>query len=117
MGAIFKIDHRNFDFFRYAQNHVVLVCFQGDRPVGLVMAQLFGSVFDPKTKVLFQDVLWVEKSSGRAAHLLMREFIAFGRANAKLVFTCRAKQTNVKERTLKRLGFEKVEEIFRLEVN
>lgn len=109
-------DVSNFDFYNYAAKNLMLVCRRRGEPVGVVLAQLYGSVFDPKTKVLFQDLLLVKKSSGKAAYLLMQEFIAFGRAHSNLVFTMTLKHTNIKGRTLERLGFEKAEELYRLEV-
>lgn len=111
-----KIDFTNFNIWDYIRNNHVWVVRRQGEPVGVMFAQLYGSVFDPKSKILFQDGLYCKKSSGRAAYLLMREFIDFGRANAKIIFTCRGKLTNVKARTLERLGFEKTEEIFRLVV-
>ncbi len=114
VAALFdnRYDWKNFNFDRYAKNHYLWVCWREGKPIGLMMAQLYGSVFDPSTKVLYQDLLYCKKSSGRAAFLLMQEFIAFGRANVKMVFTCRAKCTNVKEITLNRLGFQKAEELY-----
>lgn len=110
-------DWQNFDFAKYCDKHLVWVCCRRYEPVGVMMAQMYRSVFDPEVTILFQDLLYVKnKSSGRAAHLLMKEFIAFGRANVKLVFTMRTKHSNVKERTFERLGFEKTEELYRLEV-
>lgn len=111
-----KIDFTNFNIWDYVRNNHVWIARRAGEPVGVMFAQLYGSVFDPKSKILFQDGFYVKKSSGRAAFLLFREFLAFGRANAKIIFTCRGKFTNVKARTLERLGFEKSEEIFRLVV-
>lgn len=111
-----KIDFTHFDVWAYVANHHVWIVRRAGEPVGVMFAQLYGSVFDPRSKILFQDGFYVKKSSGRAANLLMKEFIDFGRANAKIIFTCRGKLTNVKARTLERLGFEKTEELFRLVV-
>lgn len=110
------MDWTNFNFSRYAENHHMWFCSKGSVVQGMMMAQLFGSVFDSSAKILRQDLLYCKKSSGRAAYLLMQEFIAFGRGNANLVFTCLTKHTNVKERTLNKLGFQKIEEIYSLEV-
>ena len=112
-------DHRfawaEFDISSYALHHCVWVCLRAGIPVGIMMAQLFPSIWDGK-KVLMQNLLYCKKSSGRAAYLLMKEFIDFGRAEASLVFTMTTKNTNVKEKSLQRLGFKKVEEHFLLEV-
>jgi hypothetical protein len=63
-----------------------------------------------------QDVLFTKKSSGRATHILMNAFIDFGKANANHLFTMVAEQTNIKARSLDRLGFKQVETLYRLEV-
>ncbi len=110
------VDFSNFDVWGYAAAHNVWIARKNGKPVGVMFGQLYRSVFDPKSKILFQDGFFVKKSSGRAAFLLMKDFIDFGRANAKIIFTCRGKYTNVKARTLERLGFEKTEELFRLVV-
>lgn len=111
-----KYEFAYFDFFSYARNHLVWVCRKKKKPVGILLARLYPSIFDPTVMILMQDLLYCKKSSGRAAHLLLSEFIDFGRVNANLVFTMITKSTNVKGRSLERLGFMKTEELYRLEV-
>lgn len=113
-GNVYDCSHFNFD--EYARQNCLWFCWRNGKPVGIMMAQFYANTFDRDVKILYQDLLYCEKSSGRAAYLLMDKFIAFGRANANLVFTMTTKHTNVKGRTLERLGFEKTEELYRLEV-
>lgn len=110
-----KFDWKNFDFIDYARRGFFIVCFKDDQPVGAILARLYGSIFDPQTKILMQDEFYVLPGSGRAAHLLMREFIDFGKLNANHVFTMIAEKTNIKRRSLEKLGFVKIEELYRLE--
>lgn len=107
---------RNFDFAGYARQGLFLVCFKDGEPVGALLARLYDSVFDPETRILMQDELYAKQGSGRAAHLLFQHFIDFGRANANHIITQIAHRTNIKRRSLERLGFEKLEELYRLEV-
>jgi len=109
-----KFDFRSFDLPSYAWNNFFWVCNRNDLPVGVLMARLYGSVFDPYKKILYQDLLYAKKSSGKAVHLLLREFIDFGRVNASLVFTCRTIHTNIKDKSLEKLGFKKAEELYLL---
>ncbi len=110
-----KFNWRNFDLSQYLEEGLIAVCYKNDRPVGGLLMRLYPSVFDGEVKILMQDLLYCKKDSGRAATLLMRLFIAFGRANADLVFTMRAPQTNIKSSSLKKLGFKEVETLFCLE--
>ena len=109
-----EFDRERFDFVRYALDNLLLVCFYRSYPIGILMARLYPSVWDSGKKVLFQDLLYCKKSKTRAPHLLLREFIDFGRANANLVFTCRTPYTNIKEHSLEKLGFKKTEELYLL---
>jgi hypothetical protein len=111
---LYDLDFTNFDFHAYAREHFVLVCRKKGKLVGCLFARLYPCVWDPKNKTLYQDGLFCRKSSGKAAYLLLKKFIDFGRREANLVFTCRTKFTNVKEKSFERLGFKKTEELFLL---
>lgn len=115
LGDLYDFEFSDFDFHHYARSHLLWICRRNSKPVGMMMARLYPSIWDVKTLVLFQDSLFCKKSSGKAAYLLLKTFIDFGRDNANLVFTCRAKHTNVKVKSLERLGFTKTEELFLLE--
>lgn len=111
-----NFDWRNFDFIDYARRNWVWVCRRDGAVVGLMMARTYTSLFDQSKRILMQDLLYTKKSSSKAAYLLMKEFVAFGRAHTNLVFTMLTKHTNVKGRSLEKLGFKKTEELYRLEV-
>jgi hypothetical protein len=111
----YNFEFRDFDFHSYARNHLFWVCRRRGAPVGVLLARIYPSIWGSKTKVLWQDSLYCKKSSGKAAYLLLKNFMDFGRKEANLVFTCRAKHTNIKVKSLERLGFKKSEELFLLE--
>lgn len=111
---LYDLDFTNFDFRRYCSENYVLICRQRGMVVGCLFARLHPCVWDPKNITLYQDGLFCRKSSGKAAYLLLKEFIDFGRKEANLVFTCRTKYTNVKEKSFERLGFKKTEELYLL---
>lgn len=111
---LYDLDFNNFDFRKYAEENFVLICRRKGKLVGCLFARLYPCIWDHKNKTLYQDGLFCLKSSGKAAYLLLNEFIDFGRKEANLVFTCRTKYTNVKDESFKRLGFKKVEELYLL---
>lgn len=114
LGDLYNFEFSDFDFYKYASQNLLWLCRRKGKPVGVMLARLYPSVWDVKSKVLMQDSLFCKKSSGKAALLLLQTFIDFGRREANLVFTCRAKHTNVKEKSFERLGFFKTEELFLL---
>lgn len=114
MGDLFNFDSDHFDFFKYAEKYLMWACRRKGKVVGVMLARIYTSIWDPTSLVLWQDSLYCKKSSGKAAYLLLQEFIAFGRMKANLVFTCKTIHTNVKEKSFERLGFKKSEELFLL---
>lgn len=112
--TLYDLDFTNFDFHTYARENCIWMCRKKGVLVGVLLARLFPCGWDPTNKTLYQDGLFCLKSSGKASYLLLKEFIDFGRKEANLVFTCRTKYTNVKEKSLERLGFYKTEELFLL---
>jgi hypothetical protein len=110
-----KFNWRHFDLLTYMRENLVIVCFKDDRPVGVLLARLLGSIFDPTVRILFQDLLYSKEQCGRAAYLLLMEFIDFGSKHANHIITCKALNTNIKGKSLERLGFVKLEELYRME--
>jgi len=110
-----KFNWKKFKLLSYARDHRLMICRRNGRPVGIMLSQLYGSVFDPDVKILCQDLLFT-KPGTRAARLLMRDFIDFGRLNANHVITMIAEKTNIKRQSLEKLGFVKLEELYRIEV-
>ncbi len=112
-GKKFKFSQFNFGlYFRHA---FFWVCYRGSEPVGFSAARRYKSVFDDETRILMQDVLYAIPGGGRAAWLLMQTFVAFGRENADHVITAIHAKTNIKPKSLKKLGFREMETHFRLE--
>lgn len=105
-----------FDYLDYAINNLLWICRRDGRPVGAMLASIQISVFDPDLTILVQDSLYVPESGNRAAFLLLREFIDFGKSNAKHIITMTASGTNIKARSLEKLGFKELERHYRLEV-
>ncbi len=111
-----KFNWKNFDFLNYARHGLFLIALKDNAPVGGLLARLYESVFDYETKILFCDVMHVEPGNSRATYMLIQEFIDFGKANANHILTATHEKTNIKRRSLERLGFKKLEELYRLEV-
>lgn len=110
-----KFNADRFNLAWYLDNGRITMCMdmKGD-PVGLMMAQLYPSVFDPDVKILRQDLLYAPPAS-RALKMLLDDFIDFGKSNADHILTMIGEHTNLKESSLEKMGFEKLETLYRLE--
>ncbi len=108
------LEWNNFDVMDYVKRGRIVVCYRKGALKGVMLSRLFSSIFDIKTKVVMQDLLWTE--TPRAAYLLMQDFIDFGKLNADHIITMRAKYTCIKESSLESQGFKKLETLYRLEV-
>lgn len=117
VGKIFGdvLDPVNFPLVHYVQNYRMVVCKRDGVPIGVHLSRLYPSILDPKTKILYQDLLYAEPGT-RAAKLLMEDFLTFGRANANHIITCISPRTNIKRQSLEKLGFSKMEELYRMEI-
>ncbi len=110
-----KFNYEHFRALAYAERNLFLVCRRKGEPVGFVLGRLYRSIFDPDCRILFQDSLYAKPGSGRAAWLLLKAFVDFGKANADHIFTVKTKFTNIKGRSLEKFGFTKAEELYRME--
>lgn len=112
-GEVF--DPFNFSIARYFAigGHVFLARRDG-KPVGVLLTRLLTSVFDSNLRILHQDLLY--SRSPRVTKLLMEFLIDFGRRNANHVISMIGAGTNIKPRSLERLGFSQFETLFRLRV-
>lgn len=108
-------DWREFDFNGYMRDNLFWLCRRNGRPVAVLLARHFTSVFDGKTRIVYQDLLYSKPGASRAAYLLMQQMIDFGRLFANHIFTMTAEKTNIKRRSLEKLGFKKTEELYILE--
>ncbi len=110
-----KFDWTQMEIVDYAGNGLILVCRRDGVLVAAVLARLLRSVFDRSKVILYQDLLYAGPDAGRAAHLLMRTLIDFGKTSAHHLITCVGEKTNIKGRSLERLGFKKLETLYRME--
>lgn len=101
------------DFLKLPDCHL-WVAFRDGAPVGFLLATGFKSFFDRELKILKQQILYATPGT-RASYYLLEEFIDFGKSNANHVISSIGTETNIKPRSLERLGFKKFEELFRLE--
>lgn len=111
-------DPQNFSVARYLARtggHMFLAR-RDEQPVGVMFARLLESIFDRQLRILFQDLLYVKSGNSRAAHFLMQHFIDFGRRNANHIITMITVGTNIKPRSLERLGFAELETLYRMRV-
>lgn len=109
-----KFDWQDFPLRRFADQHYLIMCYRGFRPVGFLMATLYPSFFDPKVKILYQNLLYSLPNT-RSSLLLLKEFIDFGKTNANHTISVIGQNSNIKPRSLERLGFTKLEEVYRME--
>lgn len=109
-------DWRKFKIRSFIQNHYLIICYRDGSPVGFLMASFSRSFFDQDIITLRQNILFSLPNT-RAAYLLLKEFLDFGKAHANHVITTIGKFTNIKPESLIRLGFKKLEETYRAEFN
>lgn len=107
-------DFRNFDLREYARNDRMVVCKKGDKIIGFMLSRLSCSIFDPKTILYVQDLIYT--NSPKATSMLFKEFIDFGKLHADHILTVTTPHTNIKRRSLERLGFVELETSYRMEI-
>jgi len=110
----FPIDPEKFDFKKFADSKRLTICFRDSVPVGLMMVALLSSFWDDDLIVLKQISLWAVPKT-RAANLLFKDFIDFGKLHADHIHTNIGVKTNISSRTLERIGFRHIETLYRLE--
>lgn len=105
---------KNFPLDQYlSRGNLVLFCYKDDNPVGVLAATMTQNLISCK-KMLYMDHL--SSDQPKATYLLLKEFIDFGRLNAKLIITCIGRKTNIKPGSLEKLGFKELETLFSMEV-
>lgn len=105
---------RPYDYFKTGGN--IMLVRRSGVPVGVMLVRLTTSVLDRNVRILFQDLLYVMPGHPRAARILLHWMIDFGRRNANHIITCIAADTNIKPRSLERLGFSELETLYRMRV-
>jgi hypothetical protein len=110
-----KYDIEKFSLDEYARHSHVWFCFKGEKPVGFMLAVMGGTSLDSKHITLRQTFLYGLPGT-RASAYLLKEFVDFGKRHANDVIITVGKKTNLKSRSLERLGFFEWETIHKLEV-
>lgn len=111
-----KFDFRNANYKLMMKRGLFLVCKRNGEIRGWMIAFKSKSVFDTNVTILQQQSFYVKPDSGRTAYHLFKKFIDIGREEADHIITMLTSQTNIKPQTLKRMGFNEVETLYRLEV-
>lgn len=94
--------------------HYFAMCFRDGEPVGLLIATLGKNFFDPDIIVLKQNLLFSLPNT-RSSYYLLKDFVDFGKTHANYVITSIGTETNIKNNSLEKLGFKKLEEHYRME--
>lgn len=110
-----KFKWHSFPILKFVRDQHLWICYRDKSPVGFMAASLYKNFFDMDCKILKQQLLFAIPGT-RAPNLLLKEFVDFGKIHANHVITMIAKETNIKPRSLERLGFSSLEELYRLEV-
>lgn len=110
-----KYDIDNFSLEDYARLNQVWFCFKDGKPVGFMLAVMGPASLDSNYIVLRQTFLYALPGT-RGASYLLKEFVDFGKRHANDVLITVGKYTNLKPRSLQRLGFGEWETIYKLEV-
>lgn len=86
-------------------------------PIGFIAGAVHAHPFNPSLRVLSEMFWWVAQPfrGSRAGHLLLREFIAFGKANADWIVMTLEHESPVNPETLTRRGFRPKETSYLLE--
>lgn len=115
-GDFNHYDFCNADIGVIVANYRFMLCYCDDKLVGLSISSLGEALFDVNVKILSQKVIVARKGFPRAAYLLYRDFIDFGKTKADHILTMIGENTNVNPKTLEKIGFKKIETYYRLEV-
>lgn len=98
----------------FISNHLFLVCYKDENPVGFMLGSLQPMIFDINRVMLRQETLFAKNP--RATIALMSYFIDFGKLRANYIVTNIGKHTNFKPASLEKLGFTKLQETYSMEV-
>lgn len=114
LNAMYGTSHKKIPLLIFARDHYLAICRRNGKIVGFMVATLGSSVFDSDVKILRQESLYALPKT-RAAKYLLADFIDFGKSNADHILTMIAENTNIKPRSLERLGFRQLEVLYRME--
>jgi len=111
-----KLDWNKTPFAHLIENYQFYICRRNGEITGHLICYIFTSPLDTSKKILYQLAFYAKPDSGRTAWHLFQKFIDIGRKDANHIITMLTSQTNIKPSTLKNLGFEEVETLYRLEI-
>jgi hypothetical protein len=111
-----KLNWKNAPIGHLINNYQFYICRRDGEVTGHLICYVFTSPLDVKVKILYQLAFYAKPDSGRTAWHLFQKFIDIGKKEANHIITMLTSQTNIKPSTLKNLGFEEVETLYRLEV-
>lgn len=103
------------DYRYHADVNHLWICIRNNFAVGFLFATNGHSFFNPSNKSLTQRILYAVPKT-RAANLLLKEYIDFGKSSGKSIYTVLGLATNIKSKTLEKMGFKYVESLYRMEV-
>ena len=109
-----QYDWSGFPILKFIETQRLTVCFRNKKPIGYLMATIGPSFFDPRVIVAKQNMLFSLPNT-RATYELMKDFIDFGKTNANHIITMIGEKTNIKPKSLKKLGFKELETLYRME--
>lgn len=101
-------------FTRIISDDYLFVCFKDAKPIGYLWGSLKTSIFTNDILILRQESFYARPGT-RAAYYLMKHFLDFGKLHADHVLTAITPYTNIKPFTLEKLGFSKLETLYRWE--
>lgn len=110
-----KFRYERFRIRSFTDCHHLVICLRDAEPVGVLLYRLYPSIFDDETRIVYQDLLYAEPGT-RAAYHLLHHLIDFTRHNADHLIVMTTPYANIKGESLERLGFKKLETLYRLEV-
>jgi hypothetical protein len=118
---ISKLFNNTFDWKNCALEMMVekcifLVGIRNGEIRGHMICYVFNSPMDIKVKILNQLSFYVKPDSGRTAYHLFHKFIDIGKDRANHIITMLTTHSNIKPSSLKNLGFEELETLYRLEI-
>jgi len=100
---------------RFADEQHLWICYRDKVIVGFLAATMTSNLFDPSIKQLKQTLLYADPGT-RASKYLLENMIDFGRLHANHIHCVIGQKTNIKPRSLERLGFKELETTFRMEI-
>jgi len=101
----------SFDLKKYLENYHCFTCRKNGKLVGFILAMKGPSAFSNQTNILISDVLYAVPGT-RAAHHLIHSFLDIGKGCADHVIIALNVKSNIKPKTLERLGLKETEKLF-----